>query len=264
MTFGRTARVIHLIGEIYTRFSEDDGWAIASHMAMSALMALFPFLIFVTALGAIMGTPEPAGRDRHAPVRILAARDRRADRRGGLEGPVPVPPRPPDHRRGARLHSRHQRRRGGADRHQPGLSRPRGARLLAVPAAGHALRHRRRHGAGGAGGVRRPVARAVADGGALGAALGGTGVHRRGAALCDRLPDPGRRHPTGPPLSRRRPPQPARRAPGRRFDLRAVARQRRRLRGLFHRLQRLHARPMPASPASSPRCSSSGWSRSCS
>ena len=58
MTFGRTARVIHLIGEIYTRFSEDDGWAIASHMAMSALMALFPFLIFVTALGAIMGTPN--------------------------------------------------------------------------------------------------------------------------------------------------------------------------------------------------------------
>ena len=31
-------------------FIADDGWAIASHIALSTLMALFPFLIVVTAL----------------------------------------------------------------------------------------------------------------------------------------------------------------------------------------------------------------------
>jgi membrane protein len=41
-------------------FNEDDGWAIASHIALSALMALFPFLIFVTALAALFGTKELA------------------------------------------------------------------------------------------------------------------------------------------------------------------------------------------------------------
>jgi len=32
------------------RFSQDDGWAVASHIALSILTSLFPFLIFVTAL----------------------------------------------------------------------------------------------------------------------------------------------------------------------------------------------------------------------
>jgi membrane protein len=34
------------------RFNRDDGWAIASHVAMSGIMALFPFLIFATSLAA--------------------------------------------------------------------------------------------------------------------------------------------------------------------------------------------------------------------
>lgn len=34
----------------FRRFLADDGWAIASHIALSTLMALFPFLIVVTAL----------------------------------------------------------------------------------------------------------------------------------------------------------------------------------------------------------------------
>jgi membrane protein len=38
------------------RFDADDGWAIASHIALSALMALFPFLIVVTALAAVVGS----------------------------------------------------------------------------------------------------------------------------------------------------------------------------------------------------------------
>ena len=33
-------------------FSASDGWAIASHVALSSLMALFPFLIFLTAIAA--------------------------------------------------------------------------------------------------------------------------------------------------------------------------------------------------------------------
>jgi membrane protein len=34
------------------RFNRDDGWAIASHIALSGLMALFPFVIFCTSLAA--------------------------------------------------------------------------------------------------------------------------------------------------------------------------------------------------------------------
>ncbi|ODN72563.1 YihY/virulence factor BrkB family protein [Methylobrevis pamukkalensis] len=36
------------------RFNDTDGWAIASHMAMTALMALFPFLIFLTAFAGFL------------------------------------------------------------------------------------------------------------------------------------------------------------------------------------------------------------------
>jgi membrane protein len=38
--------------DAYYRFLADDGWAIASHIALSALMALFPFIIVVTSLAA--------------------------------------------------------------------------------------------------------------------------------------------------------------------------------------------------------------------
>jgi membrane protein len=34
----------------------DDGWAIASHIALSILTSLFPFLIFVTALAGFLGS----------------------------------------------------------------------------------------------------------------------------------------------------------------------------------------------------------------
>lgn len=46
--------------DAFYAFNDDDGWAIASHIALSALMALFPFLIFVTALAALFGTKELA------------------------------------------------------------------------------------------------------------------------------------------------------------------------------------------------------------
>jgi membrane protein len=41
-------------------FGEDDGWALASHVALSALLALFPFLIVLTALAGIFGSKDAA------------------------------------------------------------------------------------------------------------------------------------------------------------------------------------------------------------
>jgi len=45
----------------FDRFLVDDGWAIASHIALSALMALFPFLIVVTSLAvSFLGSKQLA------------------------------------------------------------------------------------------------------------------------------------------------------------------------------------------------------------
>jgi len=44
---------LHITVEAFRHFLADDGWAIASHIALSTLMALFPFLIVVTALAAL-------------------------------------------------------------------------------------------------------------------------------------------------------------------------------------------------------------------
>ncbi len=41
--------------DAFVAFIRDDGWAIASHIALSLLMSLFPFLIFVTALTGFLG-----------------------------------------------------------------------------------------------------------------------------------------------------------------------------------------------------------------
>ncbi len=46
--------------EAYLSFLRDDGWAIASHIALSALMSLFPFLIFITALTGFLGSQQLA------------------------------------------------------------------------------------------------------------------------------------------------------------------------------------------------------------
>jgi membrane protein len=42
--------------DAFYRFVADDGWAIASHIALSILMAMFPFLILVTAIAGIIGS----------------------------------------------------------------------------------------------------------------------------------------------------------------------------------------------------------------
>jgi membrane protein len=44
----------------FRRFVAHDGWAIASHIALSVLMSLFPFLIIITALGGLFGSQSLA------------------------------------------------------------------------------------------------------------------------------------------------------------------------------------------------------------
>jgi len=46
--------------DTYYSFLSNDGWAIASHIALSTLTSLFPFLIFVAAVAGYFGTQELA------------------------------------------------------------------------------------------------------------------------------------------------------------------------------------------------------------
>ena len=46
--------------DAFYTFLADDGWAIASHIALSTLMALFPFLIVLTSLAGFVGSTELA------------------------------------------------------------------------------------------------------------------------------------------------------------------------------------------------------------
>ncbi|MGU3495208.1 YihY/virulence factor BrkB family protein [Xanthobacteraceae bacterium A53D] len=47
-------RMYRVVMDAVWTFIEDDGWAIASHIALSLLMSLFPFLIFLTALAGVL------------------------------------------------------------------------------------------------------------------------------------------------------------------------------------------------------------------
>ena len=52
----RTLAVLkRVLGDALGHFNADDGWAMASHLALSALLALFPFLIFATSLASFLG-----------------------------------------------------------------------------------------------------------------------------------------------------------------------------------------------------------------
>jgi membrane protein len=48
--------VFHVGLDAFYKFLADDGWAIASHIALSGLMALFPFLIVITSLAGFLGS----------------------------------------------------------------------------------------------------------------------------------------------------------------------------------------------------------------
>ena len=47
--------VKRILSDAMGHFDADDGWSMASHLAISALMALFPFLIFATTLASFLG-----------------------------------------------------------------------------------------------------------------------------------------------------------------------------------------------------------------
>jgi membrane protein len=50
----------HVLIDAFYRFNTDDGWAIASHIALSVLMAMFPFLIVVTGIAGVLGSDNLA------------------------------------------------------------------------------------------------------------------------------------------------------------------------------------------------------------
>src|SRR5437016_1493913 len=60
--------------DAFYTFLADDGWAIASHIALSALMALFPFLIVLTSLAGFFGSKELADQAAGLMLQVLPAR----------------------------------------------------------------------------------------------------------------------------------------------------------------------------------------------
>jgi membrane protein len=55
-------RTRKVLWDALSHFNDDDGWAMASHVSLSVLMALFPFLIFVATLAGFIGNKTLADR----------------------------------------------------------------------------------------------------------------------------------------------------------------------------------------------------------
>jgi len=51
----RIVAIRQVLTDAFGHFDSDDGWSMSSHLAITALMALFPFLIFATALASFLG-----------------------------------------------------------------------------------------------------------------------------------------------------------------------------------------------------------------
>jgi membrane protein len=51
----RIVALKRILYDMLGHFNDDDGWSMASHLAITALMALFPFLIFATTLASFLG-----------------------------------------------------------------------------------------------------------------------------------------------------------------------------------------------------------------
>jgi membrane protein len=47
--------LLTVLTDAINHYNNDDGWAMASHVALSGILALFPFLIFATALASFLG-----------------------------------------------------------------------------------------------------------------------------------------------------------------------------------------------------------------
>lgn len=48
-------KIWRIVTDAFWQFNADDGWAIASHIALSTLMAMFPFFLVLTAIAGIIG-----------------------------------------------------------------------------------------------------------------------------------------------------------------------------------------------------------------
>jgi membrane protein len=53
-------QTVRIAWTAYQRFNENDGWATASNIALTSLMALFPFLIFLVSIAGLFGSKELA------------------------------------------------------------------------------------------------------------------------------------------------------------------------------------------------------------
>lgn len=60
-----------VVMDAFYTFLADDGWAIASHIALSTLMALFPFLIVLTSLAGFFGSKELADQAAGIMLQIM-------------------------------------------------------------------------------------------------------------------------------------------------------------------------------------------------
>lgn len=58
-------RSLSVLWDAIYHFNNDDGWAMSSHVAMSVLMALFPFVIFGAALASFLGASSYADTVAH-------------------------------------------------------------------------------------------------------------------------------------------------------------------------------------------------------
>ena len=68
----RQIRYLYRVGlDAFYTFLADDGWAIASHIALSTLMALFPFLIVITSLAGFFGSKNLADQAAELMLQIL-------------------------------------------------------------------------------------------------------------------------------------------------------------------------------------------------
>ena len=54
-----------IVAGAFIHFNDDDGWAMASHVALSTLLAIFPFLIFGASLASFVGADAYADTAVH-------------------------------------------------------------------------------------------------------------------------------------------------------------------------------------------------------
>ena len=118
---------LRIAADAFRHFLADDGWAIASHIALSTLMAMFPFLIVVTALaGFFFGSKELADEAARLLLKLAEA-GRGPDRAGHRRRAHRRARRRAHLRRAVCALLRIQRRREPARRPQPRLRRGRAA-----------------------------------------------------------------------------------------------------------------------------------------